>query len=302
MAITTAAGNVILVQLHDDCRGLDVVEESIIEHSLEAWCVSFLQPTTHQQQQQQQLKSSSSSLFTVFSGGDDSALRYTSYDIPVARRSHSSGGGDDDNDDIDDSDTTSRIPYPPVTVPGHTAGVTFILPLSVRTTDGAHIILTGSYDDTIRVYSITPLHQTYGARRSKLLAEENLGGGVWRLTIISTTYDNNNSSNSIDSEGGGSGCWEVTVLASCMHAGTRVVRVRGGEDGSVSGIEVLARFEEHKSMNYGSDWSRVESSRLVGGGGGGGGDILCVSTSFYDRLLCVWKFSDGVGGISSPES
>jgi diphthamide biosynthesis protein 7 len=80
-----------------------------------------------------------------------------------------------------------------------------------------------------------------------------------------------------------------------MHAGARILRVTCsgrsvGErcPGSWS-IEVLARFKEHESMNYASDiWiggqtmdqenEEVEKSSLV-----------CVSSSFYDRRLCVWR-------------
>ena len=93
-----------------------------------------------------------------------------------------------------------------------------------------------------------------------------------------------------------------TLLASCMHTGTRIVQLssrRSGkeESSSSSGDEwefaVLARFEEHKSMNYGSDVQPLVAS---------GGDVeggkqqqqrrkrVVVSTSFYDRLMCVWRF------------
>jgi diphthamide biosynthesis protein 7 len=77
---------------------------------------------------------------------------------------------------------------------------------------------------------------------------------------------------------------EYTILASCMHAGSRVVRLshqKGEWD-----LEVLAKFELHKSMNYGSDvqpllpkagGERMETKRTI------------VSTSFYDKLMCVWE-------------
>ena len=70
-------------------------------------------------------------------------------------------------------------------------------------------------------------------------------------------------------------------MASCMHAGTRIVRVQADDEGQWS-IEVLARFEEHKSMNYGSD-ARPTSSE-------GMGSRTIISTSFYDKLLCLWRF------------
>ena len=50
---------------------------------------------------------------------------------------------------------------------------------------------------------------------------------------------------------------------------------------------MLAKFEEHESMNYGSD---VQPLDLEGEGGRerGNGERTVVSTSFYDRLMCVW--------------
>ena len=69
-----------------------------------------------------------------------------------------------------------------------------------------------------------------------------------------------------------------------MHAGTRIVQLsRSGDEWEFA---VLAKFEEHKSMNYGSD-----VQPLVGGSGVGGRERqrrVIVSTSFYDRLMCVW--------------
>ena len=49
----------------------------------------------------------------------------------------------------------------------------------------------------------------------------------------------------------------------------------------------MAKFEEHKSMNYGSD-----VQPLIGNGGASGEEKkarVIVSTSFYDKLMCVWR-------------
>ncbi|KKK25024.1 hypothetical protein P175DRAFT_0466539 [Aspergillus ochraceoroseus IBT 24754] len=154
----------------------------------------------------------------------------------------------------------------------HTAGVTAILPLPLplTLTDGAPCLLTGSYDEYLRVYRAT--------RTGEVLAETCLGGGVWRLQLLRTAHDVP------------AGKWTFVVLASCMHAGTRVVRVSlawDGGSGSRGEIEVLGEFTEHESMNYASD---VWKPR-------GGHDLddaqaeLCVvvSSSFYDRRVCVWR-------------
>lgn len=79
-----------------------------------------------------------------------------------------------------------------------------------------------------------------------------------------------------------------TLLASCMHAGSRIVRLES-PGSSVKGssgewaFSVLAKFEEHKSMNYGSDVQPVRRGQE-------GGQRTIVSTSFYDKLMCVWQF------------
>lgn len=68
------------------------------------------------------------------------------------------------------------------------------------------------------------------------------------------------------------------LLASCMHAGTRIVRLTQGRDNSWN-FEVLAKFEEHQSMNYGTDVQPTEGELTQS----------IISTSFYDKLLCLWK-------------
>ncbi|KAJ4411349.1 hypothetical protein N0V82_009000 [Gnomoniopsis sp. IMI 355080] len=270
MAITTASGQVILAQLHDDYQGLDVLANPLLEHSLEAWVVAFSPPappapTAPPQPSSSSLEPIRAPPITIFSGGDDSALKYTTYDPSSPSSSEN-----------------PHAPYPPMTLGGsHTAGVTAILPLPLPSSS-SHIVLTGSYDDTLRVFAIAPLHTTFGAKQARLLAECNLGGGVWRLGVLGEP-----SSPIIG--GDGKKKWTVTVLASCMHAGARVLRIAGGGDDGNDDveIEVLGSFEEHQSMNYGSDWSRLGEPLDSDGRPRG----FIVSTSFYDRLLCVWSMS-----------
>lgn len=75
-----------------------------------------------------------------------------------------------------------------------------------------------------------------------------------------------------------------------MHAGTRIVQViheeKMKEEEEEWRFHVLAKFEEHESMNYGSDVQpelkkekkkeKKERKKIV-------------STSFYDRRLCLWS-------------
>lgn len=80
-----------------------------------------------------------------------------------------------------------------------------------------------------------------------------------------------------------------------MHAGTRIVQVihekkkqkKDNDDEEEEWrFHILAKFEEHESMNYGSDVQpelkkkeekeeKKEKKKIV-------------STSFYDRRLCLW--------------
>lgn len=115
------------------------------------------------------------------------------------------------------------------------------------------------------------------------------------------------------------------ILASCMHAGVRILRLTyhpfyhalpdspartdlvaafGWE------MSVVGRFDAgHESMVYASDFRseavRDEVDAEVKGGAEGGvgvgvgsevktGEFTVVSTSFYDRRVCVWGFVDEV--------
>ncbi|KAK4228152.1 hypothetical protein QBC38DRAFT_475813 [Podospora fimiseda] len=232
LALTTSTGHVYLVHLPTFEKYWKLHAEPVITHTLEAWTVS-LYPTLNPPED-------SEVAFRVFSGGDDSKLRFGTYNW----------------NPIEDEITEAM---PAVESRGHDAGVTAILPLFIQE-DGSELLVTGSYDENIRLFSLAP----YG--RPKNLAESGLGGGVWRLKLI--TLDRTPTETHV---------WKATILASCMHTGARVVEVVGSKDGQYE-FRVLTRFEEHKSMNYGSDFQPVWKDKLS-----------IVSTSFYDRLLCLWE-------------
>lgn len=203
----------------------------VITHTLEAWTSSFTPGGAG-----------------LISGGDDSALRYIS--LPRNLSMHTKTEPNTDDLDADGERIGSVGHWADTKI--HMAGVTAILPLTES------LIVTGSYDDHIR------LLQAPAVGRRRVLVEENLGGGVWRLKALKAVGS--------PEEGQG---YAVDILASCMHAGARVLRlVRKGDEWS---LEIRAQFEEHKSMNYGSD---VTDKGLV------------VSTSFYDRLVCLWRLPD----------
>lgn len=245
-----------------EALGKEVEEESrtllVHSHSLEAWTMAF-----------------PSSGDAVYSGGDDSGLLFRS--LPTYLSSTETDSDTStwaklqetfaENADIEEVEEEPGLAWADKRI--HGAGVTAILPLGIpssapfSTTDGNTSLITGSYDDTIRLISIAP------STRRTVLTSLNLGGGVWRLKLLSFSCSSSRT--------------EFFFLVSCMHAGTRIVRLshtKEGEEGEWA-FDVLARFEEHKSMNYGSDSRR---------GLDGDGKRTVVSTSFYDRLVCLWRF------------
>ena len=146
----------------------------------------------------------------------------------------------------------------------HLAGVTSILPTSCIH-GGGEVVLTGSYDEYIRVVVFAD-----STTRAKVLAEKPLGGGVWRLSILQETVTDDD------------GKVGLYVLASCMHAGVKILDICRSGNGTWS-INLLTRFEKHQSMCYASAGLRGLLSDNE--------DVFTVlSTSFYDRKLCMWKW------------
>ncbi|KAH0369902.1 WD40 repeat-like protein, partial [Aureobasidium melanogenum] len=228
LGVTTSSGGVYTVDVSvAEAEAQDTGKE-ILVHELEAWTLAF----SHTGKE-------------VWSGGDDATLRFSTLPPFPPSPSTSTSTSEQEEDFLPTQWQDRRA---------HNAGVTAILPLPHE----PNILITGSYDDHIRIFSCPQIG------RKQVLSEENLEGGVWRLKLLT----------SAPQEG------KYVVLASCMHAGTRIVAVTRDENGDW-GIEVLARFEEHKSMNYGSD---------VQPGSADGGEQTIVSTSFYDKLLCLWRF------------
>ena len=144
----------------------------------------------------------------------------------------------------------------------HGAGVTAILPFQ-STGRPAEYLITGSYDEFVRVLEPLP------NQRWKVVAEKRVGGGVWRLKFMNTQPFTT------------TGRWQV--LASCMHAGTRILEICRSSENNWS-VNVLATFEEHESMNYGSD-----AAALADPNDSNGPALTVVSTSFYDKRLCIWR-------------
>lgn len=215
--------------------------ETLYAHALEAWCVAFT-PNGKD----------------ILSGGDDAIVRgYSPFGSGANPATAMAPNLYDANDPRTESFHWKCAKL-------HDAGVTAVLPITPA------LYLTGSYDEYIRLLHVPELGWE---GRKAVLAEERLGGGVWRLKLLDTPVPR----------------WEeqYDILASCMHAGVRIVRLKRGREGKWR-FEVLARFEKHESMNYGSDFQ-------PGWGAPGAGrdakpnERTIVSTSYYDRLVCAWK-------------
>ena len=292
-------------------QGKKLESTKLGKHSEEAWTVAatMIPPTTSSPANINQA--------LIFSGGDDSTLIATSAALSptwttVGVKPDSPGnsdllspsgrwGSDADSSDASPSDPV-LLTSPPLHLwtdrKTHTAGVVAILPLPAApppTTESTTIpILTGSYDEHIRLFL---LDTTSPILKRTLILEKKLGGGVWRLklmhastttTTTTTTKDDNRK-------------YSALVLASCMHGGVRILRLThdtrpaptNPTPASTSAthgwhLTVLAKFTKgHESMVYGSDWcaERDEAGRPTG-------TYTVVSTSFYDKAVCVWNFVD----------
>ncbi|KAL8289872.1 hypothetical protein RB600_005048 [Gaeumannomyces tritici] len=262
LAFSTLAGDVHLARLREtDDGGFAVAamtRTALLTHTEPAWTVAFGPATP---------------ALVVYSGGDDSALRY----VACAPKEDD----DDDNDgpfaNVCDAVAMQRGP--------HEAGVVAILPLSVKLSSGHGVVVTGSYDDRVRVLAVLPPQLACGAPQYRVLAEAHVGGGAWRLRLVSfavSEADNNGTNN-------GTRAWRVRLLAPCMSAGSRALEVRGVDGLGGWEVEVLGGWVEagegDRMLDYGADFQPG-----AGAAGGEDGPLTCVSTSFYSKMLYLWRF------------
>ncbi|KAK9669467.1 hypothetical protein RND81_13G132400 [Saponaria officinalis] len=129
----------------------------------------------------------------------------------------------------------------------HTMGICCI----VKNPNDPYTLLTGSYDEHLRVWDVRSI--------SKPVNETSvcLGGGVWRIKYHPFIKD--------------------LVLTACMHNGFAIVKLRDGNP------EVIETYNEHGSLAYGADWQRRRSGQEDLGK-----NNLVVTCSFYDKMVRVW--------------
>jgi diphthamide biosynthesis protein 7 len=255
IGVSLSNGNVVIVHVRGlGSQSIELGDVKICaSHELEAWTLAFTA-----------FSSGDESENGILSGGDDSFLQYV--EEPSLKDSHP--------DQAAFHWKNRRI---------HSAGVTAILPLA------STLVLTGSYDDHVRLLNIPTKPKTL----PRTLAEENIDGGVWRLKVIKPWSEIYNPETRREKDADRDDFerleLDICVLASCMYAGVRILRVKGSrslvnDDQSSWTISVVARFEEHQSMNYGSEFiflpkesGKVDEKQ----------DLYIVSTSFYDKLVCL---------------
>ncbi|KAL8925159.1 MAG: hypothetical protein Q9208_003664 [Pyrenodesmia sp. 3 TL-2023] len=214
-------------------------------HSLEVWSTAWSLVT---------------SLPAFYTGGDDSILCYHNLDQA--------------SEQPDEFPSPRSAKKSVLDRRNHFAGVTAILPLWVDDEEN-EFVLTGSYDDFVRVLQIK---RGRAPKYVDLMAELNLGGGVWQLKRLNCKPPTTEPD-------------EVTfwIIASCMHAGCRLLKIAKKADeadkDSAWTIEIVGRFEKHESMNYASDTQPSPNLQTCT-------EATFVSTSFYDKKLCIWKLED----------
>lgn len=141
--------------------------QDVHEHELEAWMMTFTPESLN-----------------VLSGGDDMVLQCSHVADDDDDDDDESGAEEEEQkeDEVEDEQHIQKTNKNKTTLLWqnrklHHAGITAILPLSET------LVITGSYDDHIRLLQLPKIP---GDTRPKLLAELNLGGGVWRLKLLTT--------------------------------------------------------------------------------------------------------------------
>ncbi|OJA21503.1 hypothetical protein AZE42_05114 [Rhizopogon vesiculosus] len=114
-----------------------------------------------------------------------------------------------------------------------------------------HLIAVGSYDDSVYIFD---------ARKPIVpLVRGDVGGGAWRVKWHPSPTR------------------KEDLLVAGMHDGFKVVKVHG-EDLAWG---ITKRFDDHKSLAYGVDWSFAPPDV--------DGQTLIASCSFYDHALHLWS-------------
>jgi diphthamide biosynthesis protein 7 len=275
LALTVENGGLYLIRFNTTFESFEILndEEPLHEHVYKTpffenkervWCCAF--------------SSSSPVPNTVFSGGDDNYLRSSTLippsgltNLQTFKSTDSLICSNDDDDDEGEGGIKEKF----------LAGVTSILPLPILTSDNSnsHTLLIGCYDNHIRLCTLTtpsPSSSEPPNVEFTTLLTLDLGGGVYRLKFLDSyppiTQDNQEAS--------------FKVLACCMHAGTKILHVKMRE--GMWSIQILGEVKDNESMCYAGDVQHLPAGEGEGEGEDEG--RICVSSSWADSRLSVWKF------------
>lgn len=267
-AITTTTGQVWIVVLDSGSR-IRAAQQLPLCSKMETWCVAIApaDPKTGNSM--------------IYSGGDDGILRSTS--LKMLPETLFPREGEEPVPTIKSGDTEEATDTPlwersfkdgPHTIVdcyptqqlfknAHTAGVTAVLPLP-PCQRGLELIITGSYDERVRVFLVKdPRLHAWGPVST---FEASVAGGVWKLHLVRWHAG---------PPQGNVRAITVVVLASCMHAGPKILKF--DIFGSRVKMDVIHEFPGH-TLNYASHFRKRD-----------GGWIDFVTTSFYDKKLYWWE-------------
>ncbi|KUJ14854.1 uncharacterized protein LY89DRAFT_123913 [Mollisia scopiformis] len=257
LAFTVEDGRVFLVRFRDDFKSFDFLNGQLPVHQ------HFDKtPVSNNAERAWCCAFSRPRPDSVMSGGDDSVLRRSTLNFPQDLTTLQ-------EDSSLWSVVTDLALYREKRFP---QGVTAILPFPFCTPEcSSTIFLVGCYDSSVGLWSV------YGKDVPE--AEVNLGGGVYRLKFLQ--YEPGPPEQV---------ACTFQVLASCMDAGTKILEVKR----SISGhwfIDVVAEVKDHQDLCYAADVQPLPAP------GDGEAPItcleerICVSSSFKDCKLSVWKFN-----------
>ncbi|KAG8529360.1 uncharacterized protein KY384_005996 [Bacidia gigantensis] len=194
----------------------------------------------------------------LYSGGDDA--HFCTFEDPLIvlpRTNQGRGPSDEAIADFQPSVRDKRT---------HTYGVTAIVPIG-KGTDGESIVLTGSYDNRLRI-----LRRRKAVLSWQTIAETDLGGGVWRISFLEHLTNIQEALSTGVS-------FNIRLVASCMQDGPKIVEV-GFEGDSNWSIRTLARVPGHQ-LNYATIAMPHQTDH---------GPRTLVSTDFTNRQAHVWRF------------
>lgn len=259
-----------------DCQIVTIHKQSF---DLEAWTVL---PILH--------NSGSSQDLLVVSGGDDSQLMVSSLAMPASSASAW-------RSKLGELDLDTLTPIKLVTdTRTHEAGIVSLELLddfpygdsliSAPADARGYLILTGSYDEHIRLFRLSPPTSAISRWSCRLLDEYRLPGSVWRIQLLDS-YCHSTPTSAVSKD--------YVLLIAGHTAGAFVVRLSSMR-AATTDVEQLKfawtierSFTEHESLVYVA-LGKKRDKASTSDPGSMAWDMI--SASFYDKRMCQWEWID----------